>query len=225
MQPLLWTVPAQARTQAEIDAACAASYPYPGNNLLAVQASNFRRFWLSNSVPSTCQNAVYNASVNWTNSAVNVKYIWSGYAAQDAWAIGPGDTFTMIAYNTADTWAQGAPFEDPYAWGAMLHLYHAPNSQPNPPEIWKDADIVINSARLSQFYCGTGSTPSTLRDMTSTALHEFGHAWGLGHDECDKATDINKAAMWWQGFKGLTGEKRTPKPRDVARGQHIYGAK
>lgn len=80
--------------------------------------------------------------------------------------------------------------------------------------------------RLSQFNCYTTATPAGQRDMTSHELHELGHVWGLGHDDCDKTVgDANKAVMWWQGFMGTTGEKRTPKPRDVARGQYIYGVK
>ena len=44
---------ARARTQAEIDASCAATYAYPCNNLNFVQASNFRRFWIQ-FVPERC---------------------------------------------------------------------------------------------------------------------------------------------------------------------------
>jgi predicted Zn-dependent protease len=217
---LLITPPAEACTTNGI--------PYPQNDLDWRQQQTSRNFWIATSVPTGCQNAVYVASTTWTNSAVNVRFVWSGYVNNYAYAYdsSTGQNFSLST-NTLDTWVQiGTPdvanyFAQTFARYADTNYY---NAGAVPPYTMKDSDVVINNNRMSEFYCGTdpAAVPSTQRDLQSTSLHEYGHVWGLGHDCADAS---NSTVMYEIGVKGTTGVKRALTTRDVARAQSIYGAK
>lgn len=227
---LIYSGVAHTATAQDLQNSCAATAPYPKNHLYLKQGSVSRRFYISNSLPTDCQRAVYDAAINWNNSTVNAGLVWSGNVANDAWLADPAagsDMLVQTQYNTPDTWAGGsAGFEDAYLWGATQRLTTNIKYTTNPPYVGRDGDYVMNAKRLAEFHCYSTSTPTTKRDMTSHVLHEIGHIWGLDHDDCDTTADDSlKAVMWWQGFKGPTGQKRTLKPRDIARAQAIYGAK
>lgn len=205
----------------------ALSQAYPGNDLLWRQQQTTRNYIITESVPTECRNAVYTAAMTWANSTVNVRFVWAGYVNGYAWAY---DSTTKknfsLSTNTLDTWVQVGTPDTADAWGEVQPRYPASggyNATANPQWTAIDADHIINNNRIGEFHCYSSTpVPDTKRDMQSHGLHEYGHVWGLGHDS--GATNTT-AVMYEYGLKGTAGTKRSLLPRDIARGQYIYGSK